>query len=1465
MSDSRAPSLYFDPDLHPDDTLKSFVEFVQEYELRYSATYPDPPKVSLDASIQRWKFGHENASPSMLEYDTIVEGWKSKDMVAKFLGIYSSRRLYSDWTMAEPDEAARKAATWAVFKVKIQEYYKPTENLTLKNFQFRALSQEKEEAFVAFCNRVEKEAKHCEFKCANADCTAESTAVRDQIVIGTSCDEIREEALKNSWDLVNLRKEGMRLESAAKGASEISGDSRVNRVGKYSFKNTKNKDSTKAERTVRTASCFFCGISGPRHDILAHAKACPAKSSVCTKCNTRGHYAKVCSKKGSIKEVQPVCAEEEISEPLYNVNIFRVEVPDLRGQSDDFKVELLVNNHLDAILADTGAVVSVCGMSTARKWDLVEKMCKTNVKIKPYKSDAIPVIGVSTCGVSFGDRTVPVRWHIIEESCEPILAGKKASHLGIIQFKSAPEVLMPLRMIKLADKELQEKMQSVIASVPAVFKGVGHLKDHVVKLLVDKDVKPVAEPPRRIPYHLKSRVDHVISDMLAQDVIEEHPKGEHAPWVSNMVIAPKDDGDIRITLDAKNVNKALLSSNFPIPRQEDIKAKLSGKKVFSKLDLKSAFWQLEIAEENRHLTVFHSGGRLFRYKMLVMGLKPAQGELNAALQPLFAHLPDVDVIHDDIVISTENESDHVALVDEVLRIISRSGLTLNANKCVFGADEIKFWGLIFSAEGVRPDPEKVEALDSLTTPQSKEELVSFLCMMQSNADFIPGFSKQAALLRDLTKKDCRFKWEPKHETCFRSLISSFRKDVLLRYFDSSLNTFIFVDGHQTGLGAMLAQGNTVEDAKPVAVASRATSVAERNYPQLDLEAASLDFGLRRFKEYVVASPTLIKVVTDHKPLVHIFNGRRNGSIRTQRIKLNHQDVPYIVEYRKGSLNQTDYMSRRARKLSTLPKDQQLECHELNNLLYTLHTTPVIDHIGLAEISRKTSSDAVLSKVQVLVREGKRSVLKQECEGVRKFEPILSELTITANGILLKGERIVLPDALQADAIKLAHRGSHPGQSGIERRLRYHFFFHGMFDKVKKFVQQCRSCSLFVDKKTKEPINHHVVPEKCWDTVAVDLFGPMPSSRHVVVVQDLSSRYPAAKLVSSTKGSIVIPALDEIYGEYGYPDVQISDNGPPFNGREMKDYTEGVGIAARFSSPYFPSQNPAETFMKTVGKAMKVAKYSKASEATALQSALTTYRQTPHPSTGIPPAGALFRDGVKSHFPRKAITEEEIEVAREKDRKSKVANQEKVNASKYRARSEIVTGDVVLVRDCDRKSKFSPIFLPDPFEVKDIDEVAKKVILEGIQFDKVVIRHLDDVKPFHGELHSAHSSAVQPSDVPMASSEGEAAAQKALMDNHADDYLVENDTLCDESDGQGPRTGLRRSTRTRCPPIRYPNDSIIDPDNSLHVAHISTDGQDQARRPHEEAEQVLPSLCPSEQEVATGASANGAEGSHGGSN
>ena len=122
----------------------------------------------MDVAITRWKFSHATAEdtdpkPTIDDYDSLHNNWRSKDKVTKFLGLFSSKRFHTDWRAAVPDENQRDTSSWTDFVTSIHAYYKPTENATLKNFHFRELCRHTDETFTAFCNRVELEASHCYF------------------------------------------------------------------------------------------------------------------------------------------------------------------------------------------------------------------------------------------------------------------------------------------------------------------------------------------------------------------------------------------------------------------------------------------------------------------------------------------------------------------------------------------------------------------------------------------------------------------------------------------------------------------------------------------------------------------------------------------------------------------------------------------------------------------------------------------------------------------------------------------------------------------------------------------------------------------------------------------------------------------------------------------------------------------------------------------------------------------------------------------------------------------------------------------------------------------------------------------------------------------------------------------------------------------------------------------------------
>ena len=282
------------------------------------------------------------------------------------------------------------------------------------------------------------------------------------------------------------------------------------------------------------------------------------------------------------------------------------------------------------------------------------------------------------------------------------------------------------------------------------------------------------------------------------------------------------------------------------------------------------------------------------------------------------------------------------------------------------------------------------------------------------------------------------------------------------------------------------------------------------------------------------------------------------------------------------------------------------------------------------------------------------------------------------------------------------------------------------DKVSAY----KGCILFTNKTTHEPIYPHQTSDKSWEDVSVYLFGPMPDGKHVVVVLDKTSRFPAAKIVQITAAPTVTRALSDVYASYGQPHSHQTDNGPPFNSAEFKTFSEDNSIDHIKTYPYHPQGNTVENFMRPIGKCMKTAHYNRSDKGQALDEMLSTYRATPHPSTGLPPGEMLFRSGYKRDFPRREPNQQKIEDAIVKDRQDRQLRSNYMNTSKHRRQSHLAPNDLVYVRNMVR-NKFDPLFGPELHKV--IDVKGNGTTLLRLADDRIVRRHLDDVKYTHRKL------------------------------------------------------------------------------------------------------------------------------------
>lgn len=195
--------------------------------------------------------------------------------------------------------------------------------------------------------------------------------------------------------------------------------------------------------------------------------------------------------------------------------------------------------------------------------------------------------------------------------------------------------------------------------------------------------------------------------------------------------------------------------------------------------------------------------------------------------------------------------------------VREANLKLNRDKCYIGIPEVTYFGHKYTSDGLQVDENKVKAITEMKSPQTKKELERFLGMVTYIAKFVPNFSSNTSVLRDLLKKDVVFQWDENHEKTFQSLKKLITNAPVLRYFDSSQPVKLSVDSSQSGLGAVLLQREL-----PIEYASRALTETQKNWAQIEKELFAIVFGCERFHQYVYGRT--VEVESDHKPLESIL-------------------------------------------------------------------------------------------------------------------------------------------------------------------------------------------------------------------------------------------------------------------------------------------------------------------------------------------------------------------------------------------------------------------------------------------------------------------------------------------------------------------------------------------------------------------------------------------------------------------
>ena len=399
-------------------------------------------------------------------------------------------------------------------------------------------------------------------------------------------------------------------------------------------------------------------------------------------------------------------------------------------------------------------------------------------------------------------------------------------------------------------------------------------------------------------------------------------------WVNSVVVVEKSGSKkLRICLDPRPLNEAIQREHYKMPTIEEITTRVAGATVFSKLDANHGYWKVPLDEGSQLLTTFNTEFGRYCYKRMSFGIMSAQEVFQKRISQSFGDLEGVETDVGDILVWGTTAEEHEHRLKKTLQRCQEINLTLNESKCEFGTTEVVYIGHKLTAQGVKPDESKVDAINKMPQPTCKKDAERLLRMVNYFAKFIPQMSMITDPIRKVMKSDVEFKCGKQQEEAFRQIKEILTAAPVLAYYDVKRPVTITCDASKSGLGAVLLQ-----EGKPVAYASRALTDAETRYAQIEKEPLAVVFGFERFNQYTYARH--VEVETDHKPLEAITKKPLSmAPPRLQRMLLRLQRYDFTAKYKPGKeMVLADTLSR-----AFIPEIKLDASHMENEVEYHAHS------------------------------------------------------------------------------------------------------------------------------------------------------------------------------------------------------------------------------------------------------------------------------------------------------------------------------------------------------------------------------------------------------------------------------------------------------------------------------------------------------------------------------------------------
>ncbi|KAK4382892.1 Transposon Tf2-12 polyprotein [Sesamum angolense] len=653
---------------------------------------------------------------------------------------------------------------------------------------------------------------------------------------------------------------------------------------------------------------------------------------------------------------------------------------------------------------------------------------------------------------------------------------------------------------------------------------------------------------------------------------------ETLPGVAPISIAPYRMAPVELQ-ELKKQLEELLEKGFVRPSTSPwgapvlfVKKKddqLKGATIFSKIDLRSGYWQLRIAEKDILKTAFRTRSGHYEFLVMPFGLTNAPAAFMALMNRTFQEYLDqfVIVFIDDILVYSKNREEHEQHLRIVLQILKEKELYAELSKCEFWVNQVVFLGHVISGDGVMPDPSKVKAIMEWRVPKNATEVRSFLGLAGYYRRFVEGFSIIAGPLTKLLRKGVTFQWTEQCQQSFDELKKRLTSTPILVLPSGSGGYVVYTDASKQGLGCVLMQNGKV-----IAYASRQLRTRELNYPTHDLELAAIVHALKIWRHYLYEEK--FQILTDHKSLKYILT-QKELNLRQRRWIELLKDYDCTIDFHPGKANVVADALRRksSNTLASLGSHNQtlllemrsmntkLEVDQVAGLLAALQLKPdFVDHIKEAQ-----TQDPFLLRMREKLKQGKKS-----------------NFSVRGDGMIVNGERVGVPDVngLRKKILQEAHNAPyamHPGTTKMYRNLKPYYWWQTMKKDVAEFVPKCMTCQQ-AKAEHQAPtgkLRPLSIPEWKWENITIDFVVGLPRTlrKHdtiwVIVDRLTKSAHFLPIRLGDSLDKLAELYVSEIVRLHAVPVSIVSDRDPRFTLHFWESLQGALGTKLHFSTAFHP--------------------------------------------------------------------------------------------------------------------------------------------------------------------------------------------------------------------------------------------------------------------------------------------------------